>query len=268
MKLIVTSNTIFKQAALPASDLSSNDKIDVLAGTEFEITAYLEIGAQPYGHIKFTLKDQFLAGKNTWIAYQQNVEIRNDDGLKVIGEYQVGDKLPEKVNLPVVWFSQLDNQFEPHRTCNVTCVAMCLYYFGIRPKNSNERLPDELFEFVESKGWDRYAHDDLRRLFIEYGVFDEFKMSATWDEVKTHLANNNPVILPGQFTASGHIIVLRGYDATGFWVNDPNGEFFYSGYREDLTGENLHYSYQLVQSKSMNGADLTWAHFPKNSNYS
>jgi uncharacterized protein YvpB len=259
MKVIVTSNTIFKQSTLPSSELASNEKIDVVAGSKFEVSTYLEMG----NHFKFTLNNEFLDGRNTWIAYKSHIELVGDDGLKIIGEYKVGDKLPEKVNLPIPYFSQLNNQFQPKKTCNVTSVAMCLYYFGIRPKNSNQQLEDELFNFVESKGWNKYLHDDLRKLFLEYGVSNKFKTDATWDEVKVHLANKKPVIISGKFTSSGHIIVLRGYDETGFWVNDPYGEFFHSGYRTDLTGENLHYSYKLLQSKSYSGLEETWAHLPE-----
>ncbi|MEL6461920.1 MAG: C39 family peptidase [Cyanobacteria bacterium J06641_2] len=259
MRLIVIKNTVFKQSMLPLAELASNEKIDVPAGTEFEVVAYLEID----NHLKFTFKDGFLDSRNTWIADIKDIELVGADGLKVIGEYKLGDKLPAKVNLPVPHLSQLDNNFQPTKTCNVTCVAMCLSYFGIHPKNSNQQLEDELFKFVENKGWNKYLHDDLRRLFIEYGVFNVFKMEATWDEVKLHLANKKPVIISGKFTPPGHIIVLRGYDEKGFWVNDPYGEFFHSGYRTDLTGENLHYSYKLVKSKSYSGSDKTWAHFPE-----
>ncbi|MEO0840123.1 MAG: C39 family peptidase [Cyanobacteria bacterium J06643_5] len=259
MRLIVIKNTVFKQSMLPLAELASNEKIDVPAGTEFEVVAYLEID----NHLKFTFKDGFLDSRNTWIADIKDIELVGADGLKVIGEYKLGDKLPAKVNLPVPHLSQLDNKFQPAKTCNVTCVAMCLSYFGIHPKNSNQQLEDELFKFVENKGWNKYLHDDLRRLFIEYGVFNVFKMEATWDEVKLHLANKKPVIISGKFTPPGHIIVLRGYDEKGFWVNDPYGEFFHSGYRTDLTGENLHYSYKLVKSKSYSGSDKTWAHFPE-----
>ncbi|AKG19962.1 C39 family peptidase [Calothrix sp. 336/3] len=259
MKLITTSNTIFKQSVLAISELAENEKIDIAAKTEFEVIAYLEMG----DHLKFTLKTGFLTGRNTWVADINHIELIDDDGLKIIGEYKLGDKLPAKVNLPVPYFSQLNNQFQPTKTCNVTCVAMCLYYFGIRPKNRDRQLEDELFQFVESKGWDKYVHEHLRKLFIEYGVFNVFKTEATWEEVKVHLANKKPVIISGQFTRSGHIIVLRGYDETGFWVNDPYGEFFHSGYRTDLTGENLHYSYKLVSSKSYSGSEKTWAHFPE-----
>ncbi|MEC4882148.1 MAG: C39 family peptidase [Scytonema sp. PMC 1070.18] len=259
MKLVVTSNTVFKQTTVPSTELPDTEKINVQAGSEFEVQSYLEIEK----HVKFTLMNDSLAGRKTWIAYKNHLELIGDDGLKIIGEYKTGDKLPEKVNLQVPWFSQLDNRFKPMGTCNVTSVAMCLYYYNIRSQNPNQQLEDELFQFVERKGWDRHVHEHLRRLFIEYGVFDEFTMDATWDEVKLHLANKQPVIISGKFTEAGHILVLRGYDATGFWVNDPYGEFFHSGYRTDLTGENLHYSYNLVQSKSYAGTDWTWAHFPE-----
>ena len=55
-----------------------------------------------------------------------------------------------------------------------------------------------------------------------------------------------PVIIHGYFTASGHIIVIRGYDASGFIVNDPYGEFFQSGYDNRRSGAGLHYSYGLI----------------------
>ena len=260
MKIIVVNNTTFKQLLLPSTELASNEKIDIPAGTEFEIVTYLEL----CDHLKFTFKSGSLNGRKSWIANVKDVELVGSDDLKVISEYKLGDTLPAKVNLDVPHFSQLDNKFQPSKTCNVTCVAMCLDYFGIRPQNRNEQLEDELFKFVQSKGWNKYVHEHLRKLFIDYGVFNVFKTEATWEEVKVHLANQKPVIISGQFTMpSGHIIVLRGYDEKGFWVNDPYGEFFHSGYRTDYTGENLHYSYKLVKSKSYSGSEKTWAHFPE-----
>ena len=260
MKIIAINDTIFKQLMLPFIELSSNEKIDVPAGAEFEIVDYLEIS----DHLKFTLKSGSLKGQNSWIANIKDVELVSSDNLEILSEYKIGDNLPAQVNLDVPYLKQLDNQYEPYKTCNVTCVAMCLYYFGIRPQNRNQQLEDELFKFVQSKGWNKYVHEDLRQLFIDYGVFNVFKTEATWEEVKVHLANKKPVIISGKFTMpSGHIVVLRGYDEKGFWVNDPYGEFFHSGYRTDLTGENLHYSYKLVKSKSYSGSEKTWAHFPE-----
>jgi hypothetical protein len=62
------------------------------------------------------------------------------------------------------------------------------------------------------------------------------------------------------FNSSFLFIVIRGYDQKGFFVNDPFGEWFESGYRNDFSGENLHYSNRLIQSKcSPEGIELPLA---------
>ena len=259
MKLRVIRDTVFKQTPIPSPELPDKEKVSVPSGKEFEINSYKDLG----DHIKFALNKAFLKGRNTWVVYQPHIEIIGDDGVKLIGKFEPTNKLPKQVRLPVPYFSQLNNEYKPMGTCNVTSVAMCLYYYGIRPARRNKQLEDQLFELVESKGWDRHVHDDLRKVFLSYGIYDVFKMDATWNEVKAHLANGNPVIYSGKLTGTGHIIVLRGYNETGFFVNDPYGEYFDSGYRRDLTGENLLYSYNLVKSKSYAGLDNTWAHFPE-----
>lgn len=164
-------------------------------------------------------------------------------------------------NLKVPYFSQRDNQFSPSNTCNITCVAMCLKYFGINP-TSRPQLEDELFLKVQEKGWNRYVHNDLDKLFALYGIKNEFTTEAPWSRVKAHIDSGNPVIMSGKFTPSGHIIVLRGYDNKGFFVNDPWGEWFSTGY-QNKSGENLHYSYNLCNRISYGGAKTTWAHFPQ-----
>jgi len=261
IKLIVTRDTFFKLSPIPSAELSDAEKVSVEAGTEFNVHSYKDMG----NHVKVAFLGAELKGRNTWIAYEGHIELVDENGVKLPGfnNYKPGDRLPEKIDLLVPWFGQRDNKFKPFGTCNVTCVAMCLYFYGIRPKRAGEQLEDELFKSVSNKGWDRHVHDHLRRLCLEYGIHDRFKVDASWDEVKLHLANGNPVIYSGKLTHSGHIIVLRGYDATGFWVNDPFGEFFNSGY-QNKSGDNLHYSYGLLQQKSMTGnAKTTWAHFPE-----
>lgn len=259
MKLRIIKDTVFKQAPVQSVDLPENEKLEVPAGKVFELHSYKDIGT----HVRISLEKTFLKGRNTWVVYQNHIEIIGDDGVKLLGEFEPTDKLPRQVRLSVPYFSQLNNKYQPQGTCNVTSVAMCLYYYGIRTARRSKQLEDELFELVQRKGWDRHVHDHLRLVFLEYGIYDVFKTDATWNEVKAHLANGNPVIYSGQLTRSGHIVVLRGYDETGFFVNDPYGEYFDSGYRTDLTGENLKYSYNLVKSKSYGGTESTWAHFPE-----
>ena len=259
--LKVTANTVAKQAPVQSGELSDEEKVTVAAGHQFQIMSY---EPSENGHIGVTLFSQVkVKERSTWAFFKDHIEIWEVNGDKKIGKYKVGDTLPPSVNIPVPWYSQRDNRFRPSGSCNVTSVAMCLAYYGIRPKYKSQQLEDELFRMCEQKGWDRHVHVHLKKIFEAYGINDTFKVDATWDEVRTHLANKNPVIYSGTLTHSGHIIVLRGYDQKGFWVNDPWGEFFYSGY-QNISGENLHYSNNLLQRKAITGSSrVTWAHFPE-----
>jgi len=168
--------------------------------------------------------------------------------------------LPGTVNLNVPYLSQRDNEYRPSGTCNVTSVAMCLKYFGIQ-QTKKPQLEDELFLKLQKHGWRRHYHDDLNKLFHLYGVDNTFYTECPWKRIKKHLAKGNPVIYSGRFTQYGHIIVIRGYDHKGWWVNDPWGEYFASGY-QNKSGANLHYSYGLLERLSYSGKNHTWAHLP------
>ena len=259
--LKVIKPTIFKITPLPSADLDDDEKVSVKEGQNFKISALLDCG----DHIKFTLDDQVISGRNTWTAYDGHIEIYESDGTKFKGEYELGDKLPDIVNLPVPHHSQRNNEFRPSGTCNVTSVAMCISYFA--KKNARQRqkqqLEDDLYLMVQEKGWDRHVHAHLSKLFPLFGLTNEFKVEASWEEIKVHLANKKPVIYSGRFTSSGHIIVIRGYDENNkqWIVNDPWGEYFPSGY-QDKSGENLRYSYDLLSRISYSGKSHTWAHLP------
>lgn len=185
------------------------------------------------------------------------------NGNRSLGQYREGDRLPKRVNLSVPWYSQRDNKYYPKTTCNVTCVAMVLAYFGIRPSSGRTQLEDQLYLDVTENGKnykDKNNHAQLDELIKSYGLKNKFSTKVSWEAIKIHLSNGYPVIMSGYFTHGGHLIVLRGYDETGFWVNDPWGEWFASGY-QNKSGENLHYSYELCRRCSRD-RDVTWAHLP------
>lgn len=164
----------------------------------------------------------------------------------------------QTIKLKVPYLSQHDNSLHPEGSCNATSVAMVCRFFGIKV------TPDQIMDWMEGNDLDRHAHDDLVKAFKHYGVSDRFTTEATWDQVKAHLRTGNPCIYSGALTHSGHIIVLTGFDDSGWWTNDPNGEWFSWGYSHE-GGEQLHYSYDLLRRCSYGdgGDGTTWAHFPK-----
>ena len=57
--------------------------------------------------------------------------------------------------------------------------------------------------------------------------------SGTLAELKAELDAGNPTIVHGYFTSYGHVMIVLGYDANGYWVNDPAGrwnQYFAGGY--------------------------------------
>ena len=178
---------------------------------------------------------------------------------------QQSETSKDEINLKVPYFSQLDNAFKPHSACLATSVSMVCAFFGEKPSNPGIQMEDEFYQWLQKKGMNRFVHDNMTKVFETCGYKNKFKTDASIDEIKAHLRKGFPVIYSGKLTHSGHIIVIRGFneDKKCWYVNDPYGEWFSSGYRTDLTGENLEYSYGLLSRLSMTGLpNKYWAHFP------
>jgi len=143
------------------------------------------------------------------------------------------------------WFSQLDNKRNPYGSCNVTSVAMCLYYFGIRG-NKDGQLEDQAYKRMADKGWDHGDPYRMRDLVESYGCEDRFVQNGTLQQIRDAIDKGLPCIVHGFFTRVGHIVAIKGYDDRGFIVNDPYGEYFANGYDTQATGESLRYSIGLI----------------------
>ena len=175
-----------------------------------------------------------------------------------------------KVLNNVPYFSQLDNKFEPYRACNVTSLAMCLWYLGIRGDGSQRQLEDELHTRAIDKGWDRFTAKGLKALAESYaGIKDDLTEQGTLKDIREAIDQGKICIVHGFFTASGHILVIKGYTDNGFIVNDPNGNWFPWMYDtnepggNNKKGEGLEYSKRLItsccDSWSMGEAEIRYA---------
>jgi hypothetical protein len=127
---------------------------------------------------------------------------------------------------------------------------MALRFYGVEPLVKSSQLEDELFDWIAAKGFDYHDHAALEMAANFWGhkrCIDRFVSNGTIEMAKKHLLGGNPVVTAGYFTDFGHIVLLRGYDESGFFVNDSYGEYFADGYRHLGQGENLHYSYDLIR---------------------
>lgn len=108
--------------------------------------------------------------------------------------------------------------------CGPTCLAMAGYYLtGDEGMN-----PLALAEFAESNGYYARGYGSSWTLISEGA--EKLGLTATElplvkKKIVTALEAGNPVILAmgkGDFTSTGHYIVLTGVEEEGFRVNDPN----------------------------------------------
>jgi uncharacterized protein YvpB len=153
-----------------------------------------------------------------------------------------------KILEKVPHFSQLDNLHHPYGSCNVTSIAMCLWYYGIRGNGSQKQLEDQLYQDLLNAGKSRHDPYDLQWLVNRYSptVTDKFTPFGTMNDIKSNIDSEHPVVLHGYFTRSGHIIAVVGYNDYGLIVNDPYGEYYDTGYDTRANGKGLLYSYGLI----------------------
>jgi len=95
--------------------------------------------------------------------------------------------------------------------------------FYMKNPNFPKALPSSVY-------WDMQCYA-INQYFDRYGV----NKTAQWGEVTfekmKQILNASPVILGTMLTASGHIILLRGFEDGKFYVNDPYGDWR-TGYRD------------------------------------
>lgn len=168
------------------------------------------------------------------------------------------------IDLDIRYESQWNVPENPTGSCNVTSLAMCLSAFGIVGDGSCPTLAEQLYLECDRHGLDRHYPEDLARLSRMHGVSDEFTTHGTEAVIKAHLESiQKPVMIHTYLTASGHVVVIKGFDETGWIVHDPYGEWYPDHYDCGCgQGENEHYSYDLIQrTASPEGHGNIWCHF-------
>ncbi len=247
LTVTIEQTTAFKDRPINASELSNTQKVTLQAGMVYGVAGY----SLESGHLKVTLTEEFPGVGNTGYLFPSYLKMRRGG--------EIFDPLQNQGEMNVPYFSQRDNPRFYWSTCNVTSIAMVLYYYGIRPRWGGQ-LEDELLQWC----FDRYGegsqteHSVLSELVRAYGLESSFSTTRTWAQVKNELANQRPVVIAGDMTASGHILCAIGYNSRGLIVNDPWGNAL-TGY-VDTEGRKLLYPYDYLDRVA--GPDgKIWAHF-------
>jgi len=151
------------------------------------------------------------------------------------------------VRLTVPYFYQYNNSNEPGGTCGLTSAAMLLNYWF--PNSTT--TPDKLYDsYGKSQGQSPTGLAELYRL---RGLNADSTYSGSRANVRAQIDAGRPVIVHGNLTASGHILVILGYDAAGFYINDPAGDW-YQCYGCGTSGAGLHIDYDSEFDRKL-GAD-------------
>ena len=108
--------------------------------------------------------------------------------------------------------------------CGPTCLSMVLFYLTRDETYTPDKIAAYSVEngyYVEGTGTSWVLMEDVAKL---YGIKVN-SISSAANNMRAVLDNGGIIICAmgkGDFTISGHYIVIYGYDNEGFMVNDPN----------------------------------------------
>lgn len=161
--------------------------------------------------------------------------------------------LPDRIVLDVPFYSQAPFAVwdSLHKeTCEEAAIFMVRDYFN-KTKKSLEDQDKALIDYVNKQTADGYGYDITIQQAADtaeaYYGFSNYKIinNPTIEDIKKEVAAGRPVIVPvagrlldnPYFISPGplyHMLVIKGYDKTGFITNDPGtrrGNSFHYGYQ-------------------------------------
>ena len=124
----------------------------------------------------------------------------------------------------VPYFHQHSNRINPSGSCQNTCIAIVLKYYG-----ADDITPDMI-----SAKWGTHVAQTtggLEKVFNEeaalrgLSVRDQATETGLLRELHALLDAGRPVIVHGGFSTVGHLMVLVGYDERFYYAMDPASQW-------------------------------------------
>jgi Secretion system C-terminal sorting domain/Peptidase_C39 like family len=173
-------------------------------------------------------------------------------------------------NIPnVIYYDQYENSINPSGSCQNTSVTMILDTYG-----ANIGDPDICTNIFGGTSWAQ-SPSGLRAAFNSeasargIAVRDIEHIDGTPQDIRDQLALGIPVIVHGDFTGPGHVLVVKGFTGTHYICNDPAGNWNEHDYWGNPTnasnyccdlGESIQYSKLAFEEAIIRYGDDIWWH--------
>lgn len=157
-----------------------------------------------------------------------NYPLKKDTNFVIdLSEYQNCDTVPLFLQWDERWgYSEYGEELMELSGCGPTCLSMvCVYLL-----NDTEYNPRYIADYSEANGYCVPGSGSAWTLISEGGRklgLDVEELSLDEEEIVRNLGAGNPIICvmgPGDFTTSGHFIVMTDYIDGQIKVNDPNSK--------------------------------------------
>ena len=190
---------------------------------EKEIKAFADEKGISYGEYPQYIIDLYESNPETR-EFVMNYPFRKQETVD-LSAYEGSGKVPLFLQWDPMWgYQDYGSSCIAVTGCGPTCLAMVGYYLT----GDENMSPDQIAKFAQQNGYYSSGSGSSWTLISEGAA--QLGLTATElplveKKIDNALEAGNPVILalgPGDFTTSGHYIVLTGVQDGKFQVNDPN----------------------------------------------
>jgi hypothetical protein len=152
--------------------------------------------------------------------------IKKDADIQVdLSSYKGSDDVPLFLQWDQQWgYIQYGSDVAGLTGCGPVCLSMAAWYLT----EDDAFSPDKMIRYALDNGYYSPGNGSSWTLISEGGVklgFDVTEIPLVESRIVKNLEVDNPIICamgPGDFTTSGHYIVMVGYEDGMIRINDPN----------------------------------------------
>lgn len=205
-----------------------NERNNVMEGVSQETIALLrsyaddnDIPISAYPAELCALLEQRKEAKDFLLSYPKE---KNTEHSVDLTEYEDCQDVPLFMQFDKRWgYIKYGSNVAGLTGCGPVCLSMVAYWFF----RSNEVSPDKIIDFAKNNGYCTKGSGSSWTLISEgAGKIGLSVKELPLDEnvMVNSLKKGRKIILvmgAGDFTSSGHFIVVTGYDGSAFTVNDP-----------------------------------------------